>query len=668
MFSLRPACWNLLNSAHIVLIEKKEGVESIGVYRRISIMHSTAKPLAKILANRLAPKLDKLISHSQSAFIKGRSIQDNFQYIKGAANHFHQAKTPMLMLKLDIAKAFDNVRWEYLLEVMQHLGFGQRWQDLMALIWSTTTSRILLNGAPGRPIKHARGLHQGDPLSPILFILAIDPLQRMLDMATQQGLLTPIGADPIKFRTSLYANDAMLFLRPIASDVSNLQRLLHQFGVATRLCTNIQKSEIFPIRCEGIDIPAVLGQFQVQLGSLPCKYLGLPLRIGRVKREDEQVLIDKVAGKLPKWKGKLLNKTGRLTLVNSVLSAAVNYHMTAFPLSKWAMRKIDKIRRNFLWQGSEEARWEHCMVNWRRVQCPKKMGGLGILDLSRFNTALRLQWQWYKWKDCNKPWATMHIATTDMEEALFCACTSITVGNGESISFWHNRWLAGQSPKKIAPNLFRLAAQKNLTVAQGCRNHTWMRGLQRIENSEEINKFVQLWHMIGNIQLSDQIDTIAWRFTANGEYTAKSAYAAQFAGSFTDYEWNRVWHAKVENKCRFFCWLVLQNKIWTANRITKREGTPNTICQLCYTHPKSVLHMLVQCPYSKSDLGGRYHLGLALILQLPPANTYRCFQTWWSNMTVARVQGAHGAQEAIARIQKMIYTVWNIWKEQSQSL
>jgi retron-type reverse transcriptase len=184
MFSLRPACWNLLNSAHIVLIEKKEGVESIGVYRRISIMHSTAKPLAKILANRLAPKLDKLISHSQSAFIKGRSIQDNFQYIKGAANHFHQAKTPMLMLKLDIAKAFDNVRWEYLLEVMQHLGFGQRWQDLMALIWSTTTSRILLNGAPGRPIKHARGLHQGDPLSPILFILAIDPLQRMLDMAT----------------------------------------------------------------------------------------------------------------------------------------------------------------------------------------------------------------------------------------------------------------------------------------------------------------------------------------------------------------------------------------------------------------------------------------------------------------------------------------------------
>jgi hypothetical protein len=151
----------------------------------------------------------------------------------------------MLLLKLDITKAFDSVRWEYLLEVMEQVGFGPRWRDMMALIWSTTTSRILLNGEPGRPIKHAKGLHQGDPLSPILFIIAMDPLQRLLDMATQEGLLTPIGSDPIKMRVSLYADDAMLFIRPIAADVSNIQHLLTQFGMATGLCTNIENSEIF---------------------------------------------------------------------------------------------------------------------------------------------------------------------------------------------------------------------------------------------------------------------------------------------------------------------------------------------------------------------------------------------------------------------------------------
>jgi hypothetical protein len=183
-------------------------------------MHSVAKIIGKVLANRLSPHLNKLVSPCQSAFIRGRcSIQDNFQFIQGAAKHFHRSKTPMLLLKLDVAKAFDNVRWEYMLEAMKNLGFGQRWRDLMALLWRTTSSRILLNGEPGRPIKHRRGLRQGDPLSPMLFILAIDPLQRILDMATQQGLLTPIGADSVKFRTSLYADDAALFIRPIASDV-----------------------------------------------------------------------------------------------------------------------------------------------------------------------------------------------------------------------------------------------------------------------------------------------------------------------------------------------------------------------------------------------------------------------------------------------------------------
>jgi hypothetical protein len=78
-----------------------------------------------------------------------------------------------------------------------------------------------------------------DPLFPVLFIFAMDPLQKMLDLATQEGLLTPIGTNPMKMRTSLYADDAVLFLRPLALNVSNLQYLLDQFGHATVLCTNI---------------------------------------------------------------------------------------------------------------------------------------------------------------------------------------------------------------------------------------------------------------------------------------------------------------------------------------------------------------------------------------------------------------------------------------------
>jgi hypothetical protein len=198
IFALRADAWELLNSANITLLPKKAQV--IGDYRPMSLMHSVAKIFGKILANRLAPHLDHLVSTCQSVFIKGRSIQDNFQYVQGVVRHFHCSKSPMLLLKLDITKAFDNVRWEYMLEVMTRLGFGQRWRNIMALLWRTTTSCVLLNGAVGNPITHLR---QGDPLSPLLFILAIDPL-RILDKATADGLLTPIGASPVKLRTSLY--------------------------------------------------------------------------------------------------------------------------------------------------------------------------------------------------------------------------------------------------------------------------------------------------------------------------------------------------------------------------------------------------------------------------------------------------------------------------------
>jgi hypothetical protein len=134
--------------------------------------------------------------------------------------------------------------------------------------------------------------------------------------------------------------------------------------------------------------------FQVQQGHLSCTYLGLPLRLGRLKREDEQVLVDRLAGKLPSWKGRLLNKSVRLTLANWVISSIVVYHMIVFTLSKWAIKKIDRIQRNFLWQGSENARGGHCLVNWKHVQWPKKLGGLGVLELDHFNKALRLRWPW----------------------------------------------------------------------------------------------------------------------------------------------------------------------------------------------------------------------------------------------------------------------------------
>jgi hypothetical protein len=113
-----------------------------------------------------------------------------------------------------------------------------------------------------------------------------------------------------------------------------------------------------------------------------------------------------------------------------------------------APKKIDIIRRRFLWHESDDARNGHCLINWKRVQRTKSIGGLGILDLERFNKALQLRRRWFKWKNQNKPRAGMAVSHSATEVELFRACTTITLGDGKNTSFWHDRWLQWKGAKR----------------------------------------------------------------------------------------------------------------------------------------------------------------------------------------------------------------------------
>ena len=336
---------NLLNAAHIVLIPKSAEARKITDFRPISLTSSVAKILSKLLSNRLGGCLHQLISRSQSAFIRRRSIHDNFLYTQNLIKDLHAAKRPALFLKLDIAKAFDMVNWSYLLELLEVLGFGAKWRSWITGLLSTASSSVLINGSQGRKFFHKAGLRQGDPLSPMLFIIALEPLQKMLALAEQESALQPIHSRAAKIKVSLYADDAAVFANPIKEDINLIKEV---FGEASGLKINLAKSAVYPIRCDGIDLQEVLADFRCNVLSFPCKYLGLPLSVRCLRRVDVQPFIDKVASKLPAWKGKFTNKSGRLKLVNAVLTSMPVYFLTVFSLKKWAFKKIDKIRRSFL--------------------------------------------------------------------------------------------------------------------------------------------------------------------------------------------------------------------------------------------------------------------------------------------------------------------------------
>jgi hypothetical protein len=261
---------NLVNKANIALIPKNEGAEGVAEYRPISLIHAIMKIITKALTLGLAPHMNSLISPCQSAFIKGRTIHDNFLYVRNITRRFHRNKTSALLLKLDISKAFDSVRWDYLISLMQHRGFPPCWCDWITTILSTSTSRVLLNGTPLPPIQHGRGLRQGDPLSPLLFVLTIDPLQHVIEQVTAWNLLSKLGSKVARFRASLYVDDAAIFIKPTHKDITNMAHILRNFGEASGLSTNLEKTQLVLISCQNIDLDNLLSNPPVTRMSFHC--------------------------------------------------------------------------------------------------------------------------------------------------------------------------------------------------------------------------------------------------------------------------------------------------------------------------------------------------------------------------------------------------------------
>lgn len=393
-----------LNSSLITLIPKKQDAFSPADYRPISLVHSFAKLVTKLLANRLSKELHNLVDVNQSAFVKGRSIHDNFKFVELAAKTLYRKRKPSLLIKLDISKAFDTVCWPFLLQVLQARGFGTNWRDWISVLLSSATTRVLLNGSPGRLIDNARGLRQGDPLSPMLFILVMEVLHRLLRRAAELGVLAPPADNTICHQCSLYADDVIIFARPVVQDAIAIRGILDFFGNASGLRTNLQKCSIAPIACSDQQVERIRGIFPAQVVGFPIQYLGMPLSVRSLRKNQFQPLIDKVASKIPNWKAQLMNKAGRMTVVQSVLTATCTYNLISLDIPAWVFQEIDKLQKGFLWAGKPTANGGQCLVTWPIACRPKTVGGLGIQDLRRASVALRLRWLWFKRTDDRRPW------------------------------------------------------------------------------------------------------------------------------------------------------------------------------------------------------------------------------------------------------------------------
>ena len=206
-----------LNHTFITLIPKVKNPEFVFEFRPTSLCNVLYKIFSKVLANRLKKILPKIITEKQSAFTKSRLISDNILVAFGSLHSMqrHTGKDDYMAIKLDMSKAYDRVEWVYLEAVMRRMGFDEKWIRLMMICITTVSYSILVNGEPTSVIVPTRGIRQGDPLSPFLFLLCTEGLNGLITQAANWGDIKgyALSRNSQRLTHLLFADDSILFCR-----------------------------------------------------------------------------------------------------------------------------------------------------------------------------------------------------------------------------------------------------------------------------------------------------------------------------------------------------------------------------------------------------------------------------------------------------------------------
>eukprot|EP00253_Pinus_taeda_P015690 PITA_15690 len=347
---LKQKIWPRINSTFLTLIPKSNSSEEAQGFCPIALCNVIYKIITTLIAKRLKPLLPSIISPEQTGFVEGRQILDGLVVTQEIIHSLNQKKQRGMMIKLDLSKAYDRLSWRYLRMVLEAYGFEKRWIEWIFSMISSPIFSILVNGTPTRTFNTSRGIRQGDPISPFLFILAAEGLGRIIKREIRKKKirgLKPWGNN-LAITHQQFVDDIMLFREVSIKEVRAIKEVLEIFMEALRMEINKEKSYKFIFNTPEAIKAHLTRTLGFRQGDLPTKYLGNQLDIHPTRMKNCQEVIDKIKRRLTSWSFRSLNIARRIVLLKSVLQSISIYPLSIRAASKGVCTKLREIFGKFI--------------------------------------------------------------------------------------------------------------------------------------------------------------------------------------------------------------------------------------------------------------------------------------------------------------------------------
>ncbi|GAA0167741.1 reverse transcriptase [Lithospermum erythrorhizon] len=619
-----------LTSTVISLIPKCDGPCSWKQFRPISLCNFLNKVISKLLSNRLAIVLPGIISESQSGFVKGRVIQDNIMLTQEFIHHIdHTAKGGNVLLKLDMTRAFDMLSWKFLQLILRKFGFSETFISRILDCVGNSWFSVLVNGELSGFFPSTKGLRQGDPLSPCLFILAEDYLLRGLcSLYSDYPSLAYNTHCKVVIPCLAFADDCIIFSNGSKSSLSKIMQLLEHYQSISGQVINTDKSScLFSSKLSTCRANMILKSTNFRKESMPFSYLGIPIYKGRKQVFLFDDLIVKIVKAISSWEHRFLSFGGRIVLIQSVLSAFPLYYLQVLKMPIQVKEKIEKLLNKFLWGNSSHwCSWSHLCFKFEE-------GGLNFKKLDDIAAASMIK-AWFRLREGKGIWSKYMLAkycrlnhpsnaiVNEHHSRLWNSITAFRdpaelhiawhIGAG-SCDFWLDSWLPSGPINSNKPHGTKV-------------KDFFLHGAWNICKLKDfLQEDVRLQEILQISFIETQPDCILWKPAKNGLFNFNSAWEISRKVKPLSPIHSLFWHSFFPKKMSFLSWRLLLHWLPVDSILQTRNTSLASKC-VCCNHVESLQHVFFTNPVA-ANIWSSFAEDFGFSSN-PITNIQHAFQVW----------------------------------------